>query len=175
MYRSVLVTRVTPRRVETPTRVAPTACTVPSGRTANDPFRVFGLSSGGISVREVGSGRLFYTNLGHNEGTWTNPMFKEHLLTGIRWALKLEQGSGAPNPEVSYSEQAKAFAWVVGTELGKNGDELAAKAERAVKADVEWAAKLYEDIDKLRRMDKKKDPDKAKAEKERIFGEIEKK
>src|ERR1043166_3627084 len=39
-------------------------------------------------VREVGSGRLFYTNLGHNESTWANPKFKEHLLAGIRWALK---------------------------------------------------------------------------------------
>jgi len=126
-------------------------------------------------VREVGKGRLFYTNLGHNEGTWTNPQFKEHLLTGIRWALKLEEGPAEPNPELQYGEQAKAFAWVVGTELGKNADELAAKAEKAAKADPAWGAKLYEDIDKYRRSDKKKDPEKAKAEKERILGEIEKK
>ena len=126
-------------------------------------------------VREVGKGRLFYTNLGHNEGTWTNPQFREHLLTGIRWALGLEQGSAAPNPEVSYSEQAKAFAFVVGTEMGKNGDEMAAKAEKAVKGDVEWGAKLYADIDAYRRSDKKRDADKSKAEKERIFAEIEKK
>ena len=126
-------------------------------------------------VREFGKGRLFYTNLGHNEGTWQNPQFKEHLLTGIRWALGLEQGAATPNPEVSYAEQAKAFAWVAGTEAGKNADELAAKAEKAAKADLEWGAKLYDDIDKYRRSDKKKDPDKAKAEKERILGEIEKK
>jgi type 1 glutamine amidotransferase len=124
-------------------------------------------------VREVGKGRLFYTNLGHNEGTWQNPQFKEHLLTGIRWALKLEEGPGTPTPEVSYAEQAKAFAWVTGTEKGKNADELAAKAEKAAKADLEWGAKLYADIDKYRRMDKKKDE--AKAEQERILAEIEKK
>jgi uncharacterized protein len=52
-------------------------------------------------VREYGSGRLFYTNLGHNEATWESPKFKEHLLAGIRWALKLEQGGSAtPNPEL---------------------------------------------------------------------------
>ena len=124
-------------------------------------------------VREFGKGRLFYTNLGHNEGTWTNPQFKEHLLTGIRWALKLEEGPAAPNPEVSYAEQAKAFAWVVGTEKGKNADELAAKAEKAAKSDTEWGAKLYEDIDKYRRSDKKSE--KAQAEKERLLAEIEKK
>ena len=123
-------------------------------------------------VREVGKGRLFYTNLGHNEGTWTNPQFKEHVLTGIRWALKLEEGPAAPNPELSYAEQARAFAWVTATALGKNADELAAKAEAAGRSEA--GAKLYEDIDKLRRMDKKKDPDKAKAEQERILGEIEK-
>lgn len=126
-------------------------------------------------VREVGKGRLFYTNLGHNEATWASAPFKEHLLTGIRWALRLEEGPAAPNPEVSYGEQAKAFAWVTATEKGKNADELAAKAEKAAKSDPEWGAKLYDEIDKYRRMDKKKDPDKAKAEQERILGEIEKK
>ncbi|HEV3027230.1 MAG TPA: hypothetical protein VG457_06630, partial [Planctomycetota bacterium] len=112
-------------------------------------------------------------NLGHNEGTWQNPQFKEHLLTGIRWALRLEEGTAAPNPEVSYSEQAKAFAWVVGSQSGKNADELASKAGQAAKTDLVWGAKIYEDIDKYRRMDKK-DADKAKAERERILGEIEK-
>jgi len=128
-------------------------------------------------VREFGKGRLFYTNLGHNEGTWTNPMFKEHLLTGIRWALKLEEGPADPNPEIQYGEQAKAFAWVMGTEMKKNADELAAKAEKAAKADAAWGEKLYWDIDKARRWDKKKDPDGSllKAEQERIIGEIEKK
>jgi type 1 glutamine amidotransferase len=124
-------------------------------------------------VREFGKGRLFYTNLGHNEGTWTNPQFKEHLLMGVRWALKLEDGPATPTPEVAYAEQAKAFAWVVGSEKGKNADELAAKAEKAAKADPEWGAKLYADIEKYRGMDKKKDE--AKAEGERILAEIDKK
>ena len=126
-------------------------------------------------VREVGKGRLFYTNLGHNEGTWQNPKFKEHLLAGIRWALRLDDGPATPNPELQYAEQAKAFAWVVGTEQKKPADELAAKAEKAAKADAAWAEKLYADIDKYRRMDKKKDAEKAKAEADRILGEIEKK
>jgi len=124
-------------------------------------------------VRDVEKGRLFYTNLGHNEGTWTNPQFKEHLLAGIRWALKLDDGPGAPTPETSYAEQAKAFAWVVGTERGKNADELAGKAEKAARADLDWGAKLYEQINKYRGMDKKKDETKAEAD--RILGDIEKK
>ena len=65
----------------------------------------------------------------------------------------------------------------MGTEMKKNADELAAKAEKAAKADAAWGEKLYWDIDKARRWDKKKDPDGSllKAEQERIIGEIEKK
>jgi hypothetical protein len=126
-------------------------------------------------VREHGKGRLFYTNLGHNEGTWQLPNFKAHLLAGIRWALGLESGPAEPNPGLQYAEQAKAFAWVTATAEGKNADELAAKAEKAALADAAWAEKLYGEIDKVRRMDKKKDPEKAKAEAARILGEIEKK
>ena len=124
-------------------------------------------------VREFGKGRLFYTNLGHNEGTWQNPQFKEHLLTGIRWALKLEEGPAEPNPELQYAEQIKAFVVVAGG--GKDTESLISRGEKGVKADPAWGAKMYEDIDKYRRMDKKKDPEKAKAELERILGEIEKK
>ncbi len=126
-------------------------------------------------VREIGKGRLFYTNLGHNEGTWTNPQFKEHLLAGIRWALHLTDGPAEPNPALQYAEQARAFAWVAGGAAGKNADELSAKAAKAASADAAWGEKLYTDIDKYRRMDKKKDAEKAKAEADRILAEIEKK
>ena len=46
-------------------------------------------------------------------------------------------------------------------------------AEKAVRADLDWGAKLYEQINKYRGMDKKKDETKAEAD--RILGEIEKK
>lgn len=124
-------------------------------------------------VREVGKGRLFYTNLGHNEGTWQNPQFKEHLLAGIRWAAKLDDGPAEPNPELQYAEQLKAFIVVAGA--GKDAESLIAKAERAIKSDSAWGAGMYDAIDKLRRVNKKNDPDKAKAEQERILAEIEKK
>ena len=114
-------------------------------------------------VRESGKGRLFYTNLGHNESTWAMPLFKQHLLTGIRWALKLEEGPAEPNPELQYVEQAKAFAQVAG---GDKADALLAKIQGAAK-DVAWMAQLYEKIDGLRR---KKGPTK-----EEIIAEIEKK
>jgi type 1 glutamine amidotransferase len=34
-----------------------------------------------------GKGRVFYTSLGHREDVWTNPVYQQHLLGGIAWAL----------------------------------------------------------------------------------------
>jgi uncharacterized protein len=34
-----------------------------------------------------GSGRVFYTALGHGRPTWTDERFHQHLLGGIRWAI----------------------------------------------------------------------------------------
>ena len=86
-------------------------------------------------VREYGQGRLFYTNLGHNEATWQNPKFKEHLLAGIRWALKLEEGSAVPNPEVQALENTKSMVAALAAETGKKDDEIAALAEKIAAAE----------------------------------------
>jgi uncharacterized protein len=41
--------------------------------------------------RTFGTGRVFYTSLGHRDDIWSNdPVFRAHLLGGIRWALGLE-------------------------------------------------------------------------------------
>jgi glucose/arabinose dehydrogenase len=36
--------------------------------------------------KEFEGGRSFYTNLGHRRETWHDPLFRQHLLEGIRWA-----------------------------------------------------------------------------------------
>ncbi len=42
--------------------------------------------------RTFGKGRSFYTALGHRDDIWSNdPVFRAHVLGGIRWALGLEQ------------------------------------------------------------------------------------
>jgi type 1 glutamine amidotransferase len=42
--------------------------------------------------RTFGKGRSFYTALGHRDDIWSNdPVFRAHVLGGIRWALALEQ------------------------------------------------------------------------------------
>ncbi len=59
-------------------------------------------------VKEYGEGRLFYTNLGHNEGTWANEKFLKHMLGGIEWTLGELKGEGTPNPDVTAAQNEKA-------------------------------------------------------------------
>lgn len=35
-----------------------------------------------------GQGRVFYTALGHREDVWENRLYQQHILGGIRWALR---------------------------------------------------------------------------------------
>ena len=64
--------------------------------------------------RMAGTGRVFYTSLGHREDLWsddpamngrinrpeTAKQYQAHILGGIKWALGLAEGSAKPNPEV---------------------------------------------------------------------------
>ncbi len=58
--------------------------------------------------RMWGEGKIFYTNLGHNTQTWTNPKFLASTAGAVRWILNLEPGDATPNPEVSRAEDEKA-------------------------------------------------------------------
>jgi len=43
-------------------------------------------------TRLFGSGKVFYTTLGHRDDVWSSdPVFRAHVMGGIRWALGLEQ------------------------------------------------------------------------------------
>ena len=39
-------------------------------------------------TRTYGSGRVFYTALGHRTEVWNDPRFRAHLREAIRWALR---------------------------------------------------------------------------------------
>ncbi|MCS7208646.1 MAG: ThuA domain-containing protein, partial [Fimbriimonadales bacterium] len=41
--------------------------------------------------REYGSGRVFYTALGHRLDVWQSEEYQRHLLGGIKWALRLQE------------------------------------------------------------------------------------
>ena len=57
-----------------------------------------------------GDGKIFYSNLGHNNKTWTNKTFLKSTEGAVRWILNMEAGDAPPNQEVSARETAKAKA-----------------------------------------------------------------
>ncbi len=46
--------------------------------------------------KQVASGRVFYTSLGHRKDVWENKQYQAHVLGGIRWALGLAKGDAKP-------------------------------------------------------------------------------
>ncbi|MEM7603242.1 MAG: ThuA domain-containing protein, partial [Verrucomicrobiota bacterium] len=50
--------------------------------------------------REIGNGRLFYTNLGHNDMTFADTMVLQHMLDGIQYALGDIEASAIPSDEI---------------------------------------------------------------------------
>jgi type 1 glutamine amidotransferase len=50
-------------------------------------------------ARMYGQGRVFYTNMGHREDVWTNPVFQSVLVGGINWAVHNVDADVTPNME----------------------------------------------------------------------------
>lgn len=48
-------------------------------------------------ARLHGSGRVFFTAIGHREDTWLNPAFQHMLFGGLAWALGAADAEVAPN------------------------------------------------------------------------------
>lgn len=51
-------------------------------------------------VREIGEGRLFFTNLGHNDLTFANTTVLQHMLDGIQYALGDLEADAAPSAQI---------------------------------------------------------------------------
>ena len=48
-------------------------------------------------IREQGKGHVFYTSMGHRDDIWTNPIFQDLLIGGIRYALGDVKADATPN------------------------------------------------------------------------------
>lgn len=60
-------------------------------------------------VRELGRGRLFYTNLGHTPSTWADPRFRRQIVEAIRWTGRRTEAPASPNPAVQDAAARAAF------------------------------------------------------------------
>ncbi len=63
-------------------------------------------------ARMHGTGRVFYTNLGHREDVWTNPVFQELLLGGLNWATRRVEADVTPNLSKAAPQASKLPAFV---------------------------------------------------------------
>lgn len=111
-------------------------------------------------VREYGKGRLFYTNLGHNEATWKDAKFQDHLIAGFRWALKLDDGDATPNPEAQKAQHDKSVIAYAAAETKKDYASLVAKSGNA-----KWLEAVSAAADAYR---KAPNPDPKKATPEEV-------
>ena len=62
---------------------------------------------------EYDGGRAWYTAMGHTKESYDEPLFREHLLGGIRWAGKLENAAAShakPSPSAPTTAPANAPA-----------------------------------------------------------------
>ena len=93
-------------------------------------------------IRAEGKGRVFSTNLGHNDATWKDPTFQNHLAEGIAWALGRFDVPATPNPDVQAAEYLRSVLAAACAATGADHAELRAEADARIKADRTWAAGL---------------------------------
>ena len=58
--------------------------------------------------RMWGDGKIFYNNLGHTDGTWTDKRFLKSTEQAVRWVLNMVEGEAEPNPELSKAQDLAA-------------------------------------------------------------------
>ena len=59
-------------------------------------------------IRKAGDGRVFYTNFGHREETFRNPVILRHMLDGIQYALGDLEADATPTAEAPAKTPALA-------------------------------------------------------------------
>ncbi|MFN3814926.1 ThuA domain-containing protein [Brevundimonas sp.] len=63
-------------------------------------------------VRQIGHGRLFYTNLGHTPSTWSDPRFRDQIVQAVQWAGGAGRVDADPNPvDQAVDAIAALLAW----------------------------------------------------------------
>jgi type 1 glutamine amidotransferase len=103
-------------------------------------------------VREVGKGRVFYTNLGHTPATWEDPRFRTTVVEAVKWVTHQTAGSAEPNPDVQALWTIHSFV-AYGPD-GKGQPEGGPKASAVVAklggADKAWLVETATKITDLR-------------------------
>jgi type 1 glutamine amidotransferase len=114
-------------------------------------------------ARQVGQGRLFFSNLGHTPATWDDPRFREQLVEAVKWTGRRTRGSAAPDPDRQAMWQFRAL---LAYEPVAGRDDAAILA-RLEKTDPAWRTATAARIAGLQRLyPGKPDSDRAPFEAE---------
>ncbi|QQQ79463.1 ThuA domain-containing protein [Saccharothrix sp. 6-C] len=71
--------------------------------------------------RTQASGRSFYTGLGHTVESYADPVFRNHLLGGIRYAAGLVQADCRPQGQPSQRVEGEAYTSSAGVQIASHG------------------------------------------------------
>jgi type 1 glutamine amidotransferase len=112
-------------------------------------------------AREIGTGRLFFTNLGHTPSTWNDPRFRHQVVEAVEWTGRRTSGRAAPDTLRQFLWQVKAL---LAYEPGAGRDDTAIIG-RLLKMDPAWQAATAQRIADLRKVyPAKPDSDRAPFE-----------
>lgn len=101
-------------------------------------------------VRDYGRGRVFYTNLGHNNETWSDDAFQKHLTEGTAWALGRFDAPSKANPSIQAAEYLRSVVAAAGELDGIEHDALRAQVDAKIAADPSWAVQMRPQVVALR-------------------------
>jgi len=101
-------------------------------------------------VRNYGRGRVFYTNLGHNNETWSDDAFQKHFTEGTAWALGRFDAPSKANPSIQAAEYLRSAVAAAGELEGIEHDALRAQVDAKIAADPSWAAQMRPQVLALR-------------------------
>jgi len=60
-------------------------------------------------ARQIGQGRLFFTNLGHTPSTWDDPRFRKQIVEAVNWTGGRTSGRATPDTSRQFLWQLKAL------------------------------------------------------------------
>ena len=101
-------------------------------------------------VRDYGRGRVFYTNLGHNDETWSDDAFQKHLTEGTAWALGRFDAPSKANPSIQAAEYLRSVVAAAGELDGIEHDALRAQVDAKIAAEPSWAVQMRPQVVALR-------------------------
>jgi type 1 glutamine amidotransferase len=96
--------------------------------------------------RQIGQGRLFFTNLGHTPSTWDDPRFRAQIVEAVRWTGRRVDGRASPDTLRQFLWQLKAL---LGYEPAPGRDDKAIIG-RLLKMDPAWQTATAQRIADLR-------------------------